>query len=386
MPQTAADRVAVLLQQQREMAAFAQMVADQPPLDALLQRACETVSRYLGPPMAKVLQRLSNDDAIIRTGCGLHPGTVGRKIVLKPHTAEAFALAADATVRTSDVVADDRFSQSDLLREHDIRAFLNVPIPGSGDGSFGVLEVDATEARQFSEDDEVFLRAFANLIGAFIQRETATQQERATVAERDRLLAELQHRTKNDLSVVTSLLMIQAQRSDLPDVRKELQAVLRRVETLRLVYEKLHQSREHGYLDLAAYLSDLVRDLVRFHRAEGLRVRVVTELDPLNVGAEHAVPVGLIVNEFITNSFKYAFQSGRGILHVALDDIDGTARLTLKDNGPSLPPGEQSSKGSGLSLIEGLARQIGGSAQWTSDGGASLSVAWLSQSPSVTTR
>jgi two-component sensor histidine kinase len=102
-------------------------------------------------------------------------------------------------------------------------------------------------------------------------------------------------------------------------------------------------------------------------------VRLRTDVDSLVVPVDKAVPLGLTVNEFVTNSFKYAFQAGPGTIGLDLGRSDaGKARLRLWDDGKGLPQDRKA--GTGLALIEGFVRQIGGAAAWEVDGGTRLTV------------
>jgi two-component sensor histidine kinase len=103
-----------------------------------------------------------------------------------------------------------------------------------------------------------------------------------------------------------------------------------------------------------------------------------TNLANVVMSASTAVPLGLLVNEFVTNSLKYAFGDSAGVISVELAPVDdGRLRLSLCDNGRGLLPATDpapGSSGTGIRIIEGLARQIGGRPQWKSDGGTSLTV------------
>ena len=129
------------------------------------------------------------------------------------------------------------------------------------------------------------------------------------MADKGRLLRELQHRVKNNLQMVTSLVRLQERRSRSAEARRELLAVGRRIETLSLVYEKLYAAGEVERVDLGTYLGELGGSLLRLHAGEAPGVRLRTEAESLVVPLDKAVPLGLIANEFVTNSFKYAFRA-----------------------------------------------------------------------------
>lgn len=359
--------------QRQVLADFGALVVESDDLQTILDEACNIVSRHFETDFAKVLKWETEGEALVCAGAGLKPGVVGKtRMPVNPSTPEGHSILANEPVLSSDALRDDRFEMSDLLRDHGICAFINVPIPGPDDRPFGVLEVDFAQPHPFTDEDAEFLRTYANYIGAFIQRQHVVEQLQATVQERDHLLAELQHRTKNDLAVVNSLLVIQGRRSKNPEVRRELDEVAQRVETLTLVNDKLRHSRERGRLDLASYVGDLVHSLVRFHRRRAGRIRVETELDPLFVNADQAVPIGLIVNEFVTNSFKHAFSGQQGTIRAELHVLSDEVQLLLRDNGPGLPDDLPKRDGAGLELIGQLAQQVGGTVRWSNDGGTTL--------------
>jgi two-component sensor histidine kinase len=173
--------------------------------------------------------------------------------------------------------------------------------------------------------------------------------------------------------MITALVSAQRRRSASPEARSELQAIASRIETLRLVHEKLCAAGELQRVDLAPYLAELSGALLKFHSDAALNINLQMELERVSVTPETAVPLGMIVNEFVTNSMKYAFRRGRGIVGVKLESSeDGAATLMLWDNGKGLP--DPSKGGTGLRLIKGLVSQLGATAQWEGVGGARLTI------------
>jgi two-component sensor histidine kinase len=184
------------------------------------------------------------------------------------------------------------------------------------------------------------------------------------------LLRELQHRVKNNLQSITSLLNMQLRRADNPEVRHHLEVILSRVETLRMVHTQLYLADYTGRLDLSGYLRELSTNLVRFLASQPGSIELDLRLDQeVMVSADVAVPLGLLVNEFLANSLEHAFPQGRGTITVCLDAVvAGHARLMLADDGVGMS--EQRSeqparaRGFGLTLIQMLAQQIDGQFRW----------------------
>jgi two-component sensor histidine kinase len=277
-------------------------------------------------------------------------------------------------VISNDVEQESRFELPDFMREHGVKAMVNVIILGpDGKAPYGVLEVDSRVQREFTEDDTDFLRSYANLLASAVDRFRITSELRTRADEKERLLHELQHRVKNNLQVITSLVRLQASRARHPEVQEQLTAIGHRVETLRLVHDHLHAMGEVDRVDLGSYLGVLASTLLEFHGEQGRDIRLVTELGSVTVLSSAAVPLGIIATEFVTNSFKYAFDGAPGTIGVRLEAVmEDKVRLTLWDDGKGLPEDRQA--GTGMQLVAGFARQLRADVDWAGQGGTRLSL------------
>jgi two-component sensor histidine kinase len=365
-----------LLAQQAALAEFGEFALRTDDLDQILNEACRLVGWALGTDLAKVMERQADGHTLlVRAGVGWKPGVVGQlTISTEEDTSAAHALATDEPVISRHLAREKRFKVARFLTDHGVKALVNVLIRGTdGKPPYGILEVDSREPRQFTGTDTDFLRTYANLLADAIERIRVLRELRSAVADKDRLLRELQHRVKNNLQMVTSLIRLQERRARSTEARRELLAVGRRIETLSLVYEKLYAAGEIERVDLGTYLGELGASLLRLHTEEAPGVRLRTDVESLAVSVDKAVPVGLIVNEFVTNSFKYAFQGQPGTIGLELARAEpGKARLRLWDDGRGMPQDHRA--GTGLPLIQGFVRQIGGTATWEVDGGTRLTI------------
>jgi len=212
------------------------------------------------------------------------------------------------------------------------------------------------------------------IAGTLLRGAERLREERALVRQKDLMLREINHRIKNNLQVIISLVNLQANRAPLPQAQRELETIGSRVRALSLVHEQLHPRLAEGAIELATYLEQLCANLLAVHGWAARNVRVARRLRPMNVKADAAVPVGLIVNEALTNSLKHAFPHGRGGTVQIVLDGDGLSRawLEITDDGVGLPPEDARDEGVGLSLIEMLADQTGGSLSWCCDHGTGL--------------
>jgi two-component sensor histidine kinase/CheY-like chemotaxis protein len=198
------------------------------------------------------------------------------------------------------------------------------------------------------------------------------------LAAKDVLLREVHHRVKNNLQTISSLLNMQAEL--LPDVaaRHALRDAQRRVHSMALIHEQVYGDKDMDEVDFGEYARRLARDLFDSFGAAAGCVRLRFALEPVSLAMDQMIPCGLILNELITNSLKYAFPAGRdGEILVSLRCTEGgTVILTVSDNGVGLPQGggKDFSESLGARIVEILTRQLGGSLERQSDGGVSSSV------------
>ena len=199
---------------------------------------------------------------------------------------------------------------------------------------------------------------------------------KTSLREKEALLKEVHHRVKNNLTIVTSLLSLQA--ANLSDRR--LQQILldaeNRVRSMASIHELLYQSNNLAAIDFGAYIDNLVSRLVGAYGLSGVTHRVDIHDVFLEVG--RAIPCALIVNELVTNSLKYAFPSGRqGTIDITVDRTGETDyRMIVTDNGVGLPQSvdPEESTTLGLSLVSILTSQLGGHVVWSSEGGAKCTI------------
>jgi len=196
------------------------------------------------------------------------------------------------------------------------------------------------------------------------ERKLAEEQMRASLREKEVLLQEIHHRVKNNMQIVSSLLKLQAGYVDdrtYYDMFKESQ---NRIISMALVHEKLYQSEDLASIDLNEYITHLASALFRSYGADTGSVALKIDVADVVFGVDTAIPCGLIINELVSNSLKYAFPDGKeGEIKIALRFTDGDEiTLTVSDNGVSIPDElDLTNTGSlGLKLVHILTDQIRG--------------------------
>lgn len=234
------EGLAFHLRQQAALAEFGREAVQAADLGDLLQRAATLSARGLGVDCAKVLELLPGGERLlVRAGIGWADGVVGSTTLgADANSPAGYALQTARPVITSDLQTEDRFRVPELLRRHGIRSALNVIIRGEAE-AFGVLEVGSRHPNRFTSDHIAFLQGFANLLAAAIDRHRAERMLQAAAEEKALLLSELQHRVKNNMQVIASLVEMQARRAMLPEVRAHLETISHRVQALCLVHEQL---------------------------------------------------------------------------------------------------------------------------------------------------
>ena len=346
------------------LADFARLAPEATSVDRLSQLACIQAARGIGIGHSKTLRhRPEAGDLLIVAGVGWKSGTVG-------HVALGIDLASPSgrtfqsreTVMLDDAPRDREFRYASLLRDHGIVSLLNAPI--SVDSVvWGVLEVDSDTQRYFGPDDVWFLSALANILGLALygrmglqRADEAAANTAQALTQEQMLLEELRHRSKNDLQLILSMLVMQQRKQTDEQARRGLGDIMDRVAAIGMAHDQLAPVGNVGRVELADYLQALCGNLGK--RRED--VRIEAHLTSARVPHERAVPLGLIVNELVTNALKYAFPDGRsGAVAVNFEvDPSGEGHLRVCDDGVGM--GVPRPGSSGAELVRRLVQQVGG--------------------------
>jgi two-component sensor histidine kinase len=190
---------------------------------------------------------------------------------------------------------------------------------------------------------------------ARLEREHALAHERIEL-----LMQELTHRVKNSLQSIAAMVMIEARSHTTSEGKAVLERVSHRIDALGQLYAKLSKSDAVEAVDAATYLHDLCRELVASTQRDGPIIQLETDIESELLPTDQAIPMGLIVNELVTNALKYAFPSdANGTVMVALKRASGELHLTVADNGKGVDT-RRADSGLGGRLVDGFAAQLGG--------------------------
>lgn len=195
--------------------------------------------------------------------------------------------------------------------------------------------------------------------------EQVTAKLRASEERKEALLREVHHRIKNNLAVICSLFYLQSTHTKDEQTTEILRDMENRVHSMALVHESLYGSENLARIDFATYAQSLAEDILASHGKPNVPVRLKTELEPVTMGVDLALPCGLILNELISNAFKHGFPDGSGgEIKLALRSATaGRYILCVEDSGVGVPAGldPSTSNSLGLKLMRLLAQQIRGS-------------------------
>jgi len=206
------------------------------------------------------------------------------------------------------------------------------------------------------------------------ERKRAERSIVALVAEKDLILKEVHHRLKNNMNTIVGLLHLQALEQDNPAVLAALEDAESRLKSMVVLYDKLYQSADFQEMSIAEYLPALVDEILG-NFPGGQAVTVEKAVDGFIIGARQLQPLGIIVNELLTNIMKYAFaENSTPVIEVTAFMQKGHAVITVRDNGRGMPEAIdfKNTTGFGLMLVEMLTEQLGGSIRIERGGGTKI--------------
>jgi len=205
-------------------------------------------------------------------------------------------------------------------------------------------------------------------------RKLAEERLSKALTEKEVLMREILHRTKNNMMAITSLLAIQAARVREAEVLRQFEEISYRIQAMLMVQQRLYESQDFSNLSLDTYLEDLA--CMIFHNLNTNRGRIGMnfDLEPILVSADTAIPCGLLLNELLTNAVKYAFPNGRdGEIHISLRRQEGERiELRVRDTGVGLPDDFEARQANslGVQLVGNLAKQLRGTLDIARSAGA----------------
>ncbi len=193
--------------------------------------------------------------------------------------------------------------------------------------------------------------------------------------EKEILLREIHHRVKNNLQIISSLLGVQSRKIDDPRAQEAIQEGRNRVRSMALIHQNLYQDENLVGVSSNKYIEELIEELVSNYQIDDQLLTIKKDIDSLVLDVDSVIPIGLILNELITNSLKYAYSDMQNAeMFISLKKRTDHVVLTVSDNGRGLPQGFniEESKSMGYTLVKAFTDKLEGKLDITSDGGTSI--------------
>ncbi|MBP0493428.1 sensor histidine kinase [Roseomonas indoligenes] len=243
---------------------------------------------------------------------------------------------------------------ADLAMVRPLR-LLSIRVRAWRPGNVFVVNPIGTEPREVRAVEQ----AFSEAAEALARRETDL---RAALEQRDALMAEIHHRVKNNLQIVSSLLNLQAGRIADPAAIAEFLAARNRVRALATLHRHLYVQHSFESVSLPPFLTELANQQFSSHNeAPGERLALKLEIGDITISTDQAVSLSLLVTEAMGNAVEHAFPDDtRGTIWLCLQQEDAEVVLTVRDDGIGLPDRQSRPRGLGLQLMDGFAKQLGG--------------------------
>ena len=195
-----------------------------------------------------------------------------------------------------------------------------------------------------------------------VHRQQAQQQAETSLKEKEMLLQEIHHRVKNNLQIISSLLRLQSRQLNDTRMVEILNDSRGRIGAMSLIHKSLYNPSNLSSVSFHDYINELALQLFDFYAVDPEQITLITDLESISLNIETATPCGLIINELVTNSLKYAFPDNRkGVVSVTLKQHaqDGGYLLRISDNGVGLPASLdiRRTESLGLRLVANLTEQ-----------------------------
>jgi two-component sensor histidine kinase len=350
------------LRQQSLLGEFGRSAMQTRDIGQILQRATELCAQGLETRFAKVLEYMPDDKRLLVRACvGWAPDTIGKvSLGIDMESPAGYAFHTGQMVLSNHLQEETRFRTPRLLSDHGIQRAINVLIARGGEGHlpFGVLEADSPDPGQFDRADADFLAGFAGLLGIAVERQHADADLKEALDHQAMLTREMSHRVKNSLASVVGLLRVQGRNAESEDVRNALKDAASRITTIAQVHDHLWRSTRIGFVDIADFAGELCRKL-----QETVPHQVSCTFGHLMISADKAIPLGLLINEVVTNSAKHAYPDRSGEIQVSGERRDAELHVEVSDQGIGLPKDfdiDQPRASLGFKVIKSLLAQLEG--------------------------
>jgi PAS domain S-box-containing protein len=220
------------------------------------------------------------------------------------------------------------------------------------------------------KDKELFLTAMVDIT----QIKDLQKNLESSLKEKETLLREIHHRVNNNMQIISSILNLQTGHVEEEETIDKLKSSQNRVMSMAIVHEKLYRSKDLSHINFKQYVEELVSDvLLSYHAHE---IESLVDVEDIKLNMETAIPLGLIINELVNNSLKFAFPEKKGTISIEMKPEKNRYVLKIADNGIGLPENFylEKTKSLGLQLVRTLVNQIDGAIELDRSYGTSFTI------------
>ncbi len=250
----------------------------------------------------------------------------------------------------------------------------------SGDDLVGQV-VLADRKTDYTEEDSEKMKSIAEylapIIRGWVEKSRRDEEILRLLEEKEILLGEVHHRIKNDMSSIKSLLSLQASATENEEASSTLLEAMNRIAVMGTIYDSLYRGKGFSSINIKTFINDLLSSLQQTYSSDVL-VNISAHIEDITIAAKQSFYVGIIVNELITNSYKYAFSNtGKGKIRVEVGKADhNMLRILVEDTGAGIPEDvlENKNYGFGLQLVTLFVEQYRGSMNITTGEGTSVEI------------
>ncbi|MEX0772731.1 MAG: histidine kinase dimerization/phosphoacceptor domain -containing protein [Balneolales bacterium] len=243
------------------------------------------------------------------------------------------------------------------------------------------IEYQKTELEELRDHlEETVAKRTSALEAEIAIRKTAEKKIKDSLVEKEVLLAEIHHRVKNNLAIVSALLRLEMKNIKEKKLQDILDSSMSRIESISMIHEKLYKAESFSHLKFKQYIEDLVDNIFSYHDSNYKNISVDMNIEDILINLNQAIPCALILNELLNNAYKHAFKNKeKGNLSITIAENNNRVTLTVQDDGVGLPPGFaiEKSETLGTQLVSILTQQLQADLKVNSLNGACFMIDFL---------
>ena len=264
------------------------------------------------------------------------------------------------------------------LKPHNIRSLMDIPIRIEGE-MIGVLCFEHTNSpREWNLQEQKFGLVIAQIISLALEtseKQKARNDLEVALNEQKVLLQEVHHRVKNNLTIISSLLNLQANKAKDEYHKKLFYESRDRLNSIATVHQLLYQSKSYSSVNFKHYLEEILSNLHSSFDSDHKEIVMKKGINDVELDVSTAIPLALIVNELVTNSYKHAFNNQQeGTIEVSLIENNKKVFLRIKDSGPGYDFDNAAASSVGLDIIHGLIDQINATLTYENQSGSTYDI------------